>query len=136
MNILITGGCGFIGSNFIKYLLTEVKDDIKIVNLDKKTYAAQGRNIEHMHLDKDRRYKFIKGDICDTDIVEKAMKDIDIVVNFAAESHNDRAIEDPLIFLKTNVIGTQTLLDAARKFNFKRFHQISTCEVFGDLHLD
>jgi len=131
--ILVTGGAGFIGSNFILYML-EKYPDVKIVNLDKLTYAGNLENLESV--EKDKRYKFIKGDICDRKTVEKAMKGVDIVSSFAAESHVDRSISGPAIFVQTNVIGTQVLLDVAREKKIKRFHHISTDEVFGALPLD
>ncbi|MEO8065746.1 MAG: dTDP-glucose 4,6-dehydratase [Candidatus Doudnabacteria bacterium] len=133
MKYLITGGAGFIGSNFIHFLF-EKYPDCEIVNLDKLTYAG---NLENVKLyEQNPRYKFIKGDIGDLNLAKDLMKDVDVVVNFAAESHNDRAIEDPGIFVRTNVLGTQILLEAARQAKVKRFHHISTCEVFGDLELD
>jgi dTDP-glucose 4,6-dehydratase len=132
MKILVTGGCGFIGSNFIRYWLKNNKKDF-IVNLDKLTYAG------HLNSTKDfkdnKNYKFIKGDICDTKTVEKAMKTIDIVIHFAAETHVDRSIKDPDVFIKTNIIGTKSLLDSALENNVKRFHHVSTDEVFGELPL-
>lgn len=133
MKILVTGGAGFIGNNFIRYwLLNNPKD--KIVNFDKLTYAG------HLSSTKDfssnKNYKFIKGDICDPKAVDLAMKGIDIVVHFAAESHVDRSVDGPGIFVKTNVIGTQILLDSAIKNNIKRFHHVSTDEVFGALPLN
>lgn len=133
MNLLVTGGAGFIGSNFIRYWLEKYPSD-RIVNLDKLTYAG------HLTSTRDFRdspnYKFVKGDICDPGVVEKAMKGVDVVVHFAAESHVDRSIVGPKIFLQTNVIGTQVLLDAAMKLGIKRFHHISTDEVFGELSLN
>lgn len=132
MKILVTGGCGFIGSNFIRYWLKNNKKDF-IVNLDKLTYSG------HLNSTKDfkdnKNYKFIKGDICDTKTVEKAMKTIDIVIHFAAETHVDRSIKDPDVFIKTNIIGTKSLLDSALENNVKRFHHVSTDEVFGELPL-
>lgn len=131
-NILVTGGSGFIGSNFIRYWLKKNKKD-KIINLDKLTYAG------HIESTKDfknnKNYNFVKGDIIDSKIVDRLMKDIDIVVHFAAESHVDRSIKDPEVFVKTNIIGTKVLLDSALKHNVKRFHHISTDEVFGELPL-
>lgn len=132
MKLLVTGGAGFIGSNFIHYWLEKHPKD-SIINLDKLTYAGNLGNLNDI---KTPRYSFIKGDIAKQSDVEKAFrKGIDIVVNFAAESHNSYAIINPTIFFKTNVLGTQTLLDAARKNGVKRFHHISTCEVYGDLPL-
>lgn len=135
MNILVTGGAGFIGSNFIYYMLDKYKD-YKIVCLDKLTYAGNLSTLKKAF--ENPNFKFVKGDISDREFVFELFKKehFDIVVNFAAESHVDRSIEDPEIFLKTNVIGTQVLMDAARKFGVKRFHQVSTDEVYGDLPLD
>jgi dTDP-glucose 4,6-dehydratase len=133
MRLLVTGGAGFIGSNFIRYWFKKYPKD-KIVNLDKLTYAG------HLSSTKDfsdnKNYRFVKGDIGNFELVKKVMKGVDVVVNFAAESHNDRAIQDPGIFVKTNVLGTQILMEAVRRSKVKRFHHISTCEVFGELELD
>lgn len=130
--LLVTGGCGFIGSNFIRYWLKKYPTD-KIINLDKLTYAG------HLSSTRDyknnKNYKLIKGDICDIKTVEKAMRDVDVVVHFAAESHVDRSIKDPNVFTKTNIIGTLNLLNIALANNVKRFHHISTDEVFGELPL-
>lgn len=132
MRLLVTGGAGFIGSNFIRYWLKKYPQD-KIVNLDKLTYAG---NLESLQGIEGRpNYTFIRGDICDSKTVRKAMKGIDIVVHFAAESHVDRSILGPAVFVKTNVIGTQVLLDAAIEEKVKRLHHISTDEVFGALPL-
>ena len=132
MKLLVTGGAGFIGSNFIRYWLDKYPED-EITNLDKLTYAG------HLSSTKDfvdnKNYRFIKGDICDPKIVEEAIKNADIVTHFAAESHVDRSIMGPKKFLETNVVGTQVLLDAAVKHNIKRFHHVSTDEVFGELEL-
>lgn len=136
MKLLVTGGCGFIGSNFIKYMLEQ--NNYHIVNLDKLTYAGQGQNIEHMGLDKNPYYKFIQGDILDSKLVNSIFEEypIDVIVNFAAESHNSYAILNPLKFAETNTMGTVNLLEAVRKHkNNIRFHHISTCEVYGDLSL-
>jgi dTDP-glucose 4,6-dehydratase len=133
MKLLVTGGAGFIGSNFIRYWLTYHPED-HIVNFDALTYAGNLDNLKEF--EKDSRYTFVHGDIGDANKVKSAMYDVDVVVNFAAESHNDRAVLDPAIFLKTNVLGTQTLLEVARNSSITRFHHISTCEVFGDLSLD
>ncbi|MCR5485387.1 MAG: dTDP-glucose 4,6-dehydratase [Clostridiales bacterium] len=135
MKILVTGGAGFIGSNFIFYML-EKHPECEIVCLDLLTYAG---NIKTLAPVMDRpNFKFIKGDIADREAVYKLFEDekIDAVVNFAAESHVDRSIENPGIFLRTNVMGTQTLMDACRKYGNVRFHQVSTDEVYGDLPLD
>lgn len=133
MKLLVTGGAGFIGSNFIHYWLKHYPKD-KIVNLDKLTYAGNLENLKE--IDQNLRYRFVKGDICDGRLVGKLMEGIDIVVHLAAESHVDRSISGPQIFVKTNVIGTQVLLDAALKNKVKRFHHVSTDEVFGALSLD
>lgn len=137
VRILVTGGCGFIGSNFIKYVLTnpEVNKEIEVVNLDKQTYAGRGRNIEYMGFAQHERYKFIKGDICDKNLVEKVFSEEspDFVFNFAAESHVDRSIESSEDFVMTNVVGTTNLLDAAKKSNTRKFVQISTDEVYGSI---
>ncbi len=133
MKILVTGGAGFIGSNFILYWVKNYPSD-KIVNLDKLTYAGNLENLKT--LEKNSNYEFIKGDICEPDVVDKAMNGVDTVVHFAAESHVDRSILEPAEFVKTNVIGTQIILEAAFKNNVKRFHHISTDEVYGSLKLD
>jgi dTDP-glucose 4,6-dehydratase len=131
MKILVTGGAGFIGSNFIKYMLKR-HADYQIVNLDKLTYAGNLENLKD--IEDNPNYSFIKGDITDRDKVEEIFEmGIEYVVNFAAESHVDRSIEDPGIFLKTNVIGTQVLLDASRKYGIKKYLQVSTDEVYGSL---
>ncbi|EKE16345.1 MAG: hypothetical protein ACD_11C00020G0050 [uncultured bacterium] len=132
MRLLVTGGAGFIGSNFIHYWLKKYLED-KIVNLDVLTYAGNLENLKD--LENNSNYKFVKGDITDKEIVDGLVKDCDIVVHFAAESHVDRSIMDPEIFLRTNVLGTHTLLEAAKKYS-KRFHHISTDEVFGSLGPD
>jgi len=135
MKILVTGGAGFIGSNFIFHMLDTYKD-YKIVCIDALTYAGNLTTLQNV-MD-NQNFKFIKGDITDRDFINQLFEDemFDIIVNFAAESHVDRSIEDPSIFLKTNVLGTQVLLDASRKYNVKRYHQVSTDEVYGDLPLD
>ncbi|PIR97337.1 MAG: dTDP-glucose 4,6-dehydratase [Candidatus Doudnabacteria bacterium CG10_big_fil_rev_8_21_14_0_10_41_10] len=132
-NILVTGGAGFIGSNFIRYWLINHPED-KIVNLDVLTYAGNLENLKD--IEKNPNYAFIKGDITDKETVDRAMKGIDTVVHFAAESHVDRSILEPEAFVRTNVLGTQVLLDAAREHNVKRFHHVSTDEVFGMIPLD
>lgn len=133
MQLLVTGGAGFIGSNFIRYWLKTHPED-KVMNLDALTYAG---NLESLRdVENDPRYQFIHADIGDYPKVREALTGVDCVVNFAAESHNDRAIADPGIFVRTNVLGTQILLAAAKDANVKRFHHISTCEVFGELELD
>jgi dTDP-glucose 4,6-dehydratase len=132
MKLLVTGGAGFIGSNFINYWLNEYKDD-SIVNLDVLTYAG---NLENLKIwQNDSRYRFVKGDILEKDLVRDLVNEVDIVVHFAAESHVDRSIHGPEIFTRTNVLGTQTLLEAAKEFG-KRFHHVSTDEVFGSLALN
>ena len=131
--VLITGGAGFIGSNFIHYIAKKYPE-YYIINLDKLTYAGNLENLKS--LQKNKNYTFIKGDICDRKIVEQAMKGVDAVVHFAAETHVDRSIIGPAEFIKTNVIGTQVLLDATRELHISRFHHISTDEVFGALELD
>ncbi|MEF9962229.1 MAG: dTDP-glucose 4,6-dehydratase [Erysipelotrichaceae bacterium] len=135
MKILVTGGAGFIGGNFIHYMVDKYPED-EIVNLDLLTYAG---NLETLKpVEGKKNYKFVHGDIADRpfifDLFEK--EKFDIIVNFAAESHVDRSITDPEIFVRTNVVGTTTLLDAAKKFGVKRYHQVSTDEVYGDLPLD
>ncbi len=132
MKLLVTGGAGFIGSNFILYWLKKYPRD-RIVNLDKLTYAGNLENLKSV--EKNKNYKFIKGDICDPKLVGRAMPGIDVVVHFAAESHVDRSILEPAPFVMSNVVGTQVLLDAALKYKVKRFHHISTDEVFGSLKL-
>lgn len=135
MNILVTGGAGFIGSNFIYYMLNK-HPDYRIVCIDKLTYAG---NLETLRdAMKNENFRFFKGDITDRAAVNGLFEEekFDAVVNFAAESHVDRSIEDPSVFLKTNILGTQVLLDAARKYGSIRYHQVSTDEVYGDLPLD
>ena len=135
MKIIVTGGAGFIGSNFVYYML-EKHPDYKIVCIDLLTYAG---NLETLDAAlKNPNFKFYRADIADRDAIYKIFEDEapDIVVNFAAESHVDRSIEDPSIFLNTNIIGTSVLMDACRKYGIKRYHQVSTDEVYGDLPLD
>ena len=135
MKIIVTGGAGFIGSNFVYYELKNHLDD-QIICLDKLTYAG---NIETLaDAFKNPNFSFVRADIADRNAVYKLFNDEkpDIVVNFAAESHVDRSIEEPELFLRTNIIGTSVLLDACRKFGIKRFHQVSTDEVYGDLPID
>jgi dTDP-glucose 4,6-dehydratase len=129
MKILVTGGAGFIGSNFIHYLLKRYPD-YKIINLDLLTYAGNLENLKD--IENNPNYQFVKGDICDKELVDELVKKADAVVHFAAETHVDRSIMDSELFLRTNVLGTHTLLEAARKYN-TRFHHISTDEVFGEL---
>jgi dTDP-glucose 4,6-dehydratase len=132
MNILVTGGCGFIGSNFIRYLL-ENRPSATIFNLDKLTYAGNRENLRG--IEDDPRYRFIFGDICDPVLVRDLIRDEDIttIIHFAAESHVDRSISDASVFIRTNVLGTFTLLDAALSSNVKRFIHISTDEVYGSI---
>ena len=133
--ILVTGGAGFIGGNFVHYMVNKYPEYM-IVNLDALTYAG---NLENLKPVEDKpNYKFVKGDIADREFIFNLFRKekFDIVVNFAAESHVDRSVEDPGIFVKTNVIGTQVLLDASKEFGVERYHQVSTDEVYGDLPLD
>ncbi len=135
MKILVTGGAGFIGGNFVHYMVNKYPDD-EIVNLDLLTYAG---NLETLKpVEEKKNYRFIKGDIADRSFIMELFEKekFDIVINFAAESHVDRSISDPSIFVKTNVMGTVVLLDACRTYGVKRFHQVSTDEVYGDLPLD
>jgi len=135
MNLLVTGGAGFIGSNFILYWLKKYPQD-KILNLDKLTYAGNLENLKTV--ENNSNYAFVKGDICNLSLVDSLIKkyNIDTIVHFAAESHVDRSIMDPAPFIKTNVEGTYVLLEAALKNKIKRFHHISTDEVFGALPLN
>jgi dTDP-glucose 4,6-dehydratase len=133
MKMLITGGCGFIGANFIRYILKKYPET-QIVNLDKLTYAGNLENLKEF--ESHPNYKFVKGDILNAELVEHIAKDVDAIVHFAAESHVDRSVLDPFSFIKTNVLGTFTLLEAARKLGNKRFHHVSTDEVFGSLSLE
>jgi len=131
MKFLITGGCGFIGSNFIRYLFKKYKKDVFIVNLDKLTYAGNPDNLKEF--ENFKNYKFIKGDICNKKDVKKAMEGVEIVVNFAAETHVDRSILGPDSFLKTDIFGVYVLLEEAIKRKIKLFLQISTDEVYGEI---
>lgn len=137
MRLLITGGAGFIGSNFIRYWSTAHGGD-EIINLDLLTYAGDRSNVGDIELALGSRYAFVRGDIADAVLVADIMHRYrpDLLVNFAAESHNSRALADPDIFVRTNVVGTHTLLEAARRAGVARFHHISTCEVYGDMPLD
>ena len=132
MKLFVTGGAGFIGSNFIQYWLDKHPQD-EVVNYDSLTYAGNLENLKSV--ENNPKYSFVKGDITNSDQVSSALKGTDIVVHFAAESHVDRSIHEPAVFVKTNVLGTQVLLDAALKESVKRFHHISTDEVFGSLSL-
>ena len=133
MRLLVTGAAGFIGSNFVRYWLAEHPAD-HVVGLDLLTYAGNRENLD----DVDDRVVFVEGDIGDRDLVEPLLRDegIDVVVNFAAESHNSLGVVDPTRFFRTNVLGTQVLLEATRRAGVGRFHHVSTCEVYGDLPLD
>ena len=140
--ILVTGGAGFIGSNFVRYMLRRTKDPshtfrinsgrgTRIINLDKLTYSG---NLESLQdVEKDPRYKFVKGDICNRKLVFKLVKECDGIIHFAAESHVDRSIKDSTEFIRTNVFGTQVLLDAAKEYKVRRFLQISTDECYGSI---
>ena len=135
MKIIVTGGAGFIGSNFVHHMVNKYPD-YEIINLDLLTYAGNLENLKPV--ENKPNYRFVKGDIADRkfifDLFEKEKPDV--VVNFAAESHVDRSITDPEAFVRTNVMGTTTLLDACRTYGIKRYHQVSTDEVYGDLPLD
>jgi dTDP-glucose 4,6-dehydratase len=137
MKLLVTGGSGFIGSNFIRQWLADHSGDT-IVNFDLLTYAGDRSSLADVEHDYPDRYAFVRGDIADPGVVGEAFARHrpEAVVNFAAESHNSRAVLDPGAFVRTNVVGTQTLLDAAKAAGLTRFHHISTCEVYGDLALD
>lgn len=131
MKVLVTGGAGFIGSNFIRYILQK-HPEYHIVNLDKLTYAGNLDNLSD--IEDNSHYQFVKGDICDSDLVNRIVEDgVDAVVHFAAESHVDRSIYDPTVFVTTNVLGTLVLLQSALEFKISRFIQISTDEVYGSL---
>jgi dTDP-glucose 4,6-dehydratase len=133
MRVLVTGGAGFIGSNFVHYWLERHPDD-HVVVYDLLTYAGNRESLEPV----EDRIVFVEGDICDRELAETTLREneIGVVVNFAAESHNSLAVVDPTRFFRTNVLGTQTLLDASRAAGVERFHHVSTCEVYGDLALD
>jgi len=128
MKILVTGGAGFIGSNFIRYMLS-TRPDCKIINLDKLTYAGNLANLKDV--ERNANYTLIKGDICDKVVVEKVVAGADGIINFAAETHVDRSITGPEDFVRTDILGTFTLLEAAKKFGVKKYVQISTDEVYG-----
>jgi dTDP-glucose 4,6-dehydratase len=132
MKILVTGGAGFIGSSFVRYVL-RTQPGVEIINYDLLTYAGNLRNLEEVA--SDSRYRFVRGDIADNDSVRAVFEDhrVDAVVNFAAETHVDRSIEDSTPFVRSNIVGTQCLLDNARRFRVSRFVQISTDEVYGSL---
>ena len=137
LNLLVTGGSGFIGSNFIRYLLQESDFSGRIINVDKLTYAGNPENLTDLEKGYSDRYIFIRADICDMKEMDSIFKDysIDTVCHFAAESHVDRSISGPSDFIQTNIIGTFNLLECARKYkeNLNLFHHISTDEVFGSL---
>ena len=128
--ILITGGAGFIGSNFIRYMI-EKYPNYKFINLDALTYCGNLGNLEG--IEKNPNYNFVKGNITDKKLIDNLVSKVDYIVNFAAESHVDRSIKDPEIFIKSNILGTQNLLNAAKKHNIKKFLQVSTDEVYGSL---
>jgi dTDP-glucose 4,6-dehydratase len=130
MKILVTGGAGFIGSNFVHYVIENTEHDVTV--LDKLTYAGNLASLDGLP---EGRFRFVKGDIADAELVDGLFADHDAVVHYAAESHNDNSLNDPRPFLDTNIVGTYTLLEAARRHN-RRFHHISTDEVYGDLELD
>ncbi len=135
MKILVTGGAGFIGSNFLHYMTSKYLEN-EFVCLDSLTYAGNFNNLKP--IESRENFKFVKGDITDREFVDKLFdkEKFDVVVNFAAESHVDNSIKNPGVFLTTNIIGTQVLMDASRKYEIKRYHQVSTDEVYGDLPLD
>ena len=135
MKILVTGGAGFIGCNFIYYML-EKHPEYEVICLDALTYAGNLRSLDGVM--NNPNFKFVKGSIADKNLVDGLFEreKFDVVVNFAAESHVDRSIENPFIFLETNVMGTACLLNASKTYGVKRFHQVSTDEVYGDLPLD
>jgi len=128
VRLVVTGGAGFIGSNFVRFMLRRY-DDLEVVNLDKLTYAGNLENLADV--ENDARYTFVKGDICDAAVVRDALAGADAVVNFAAETHVDRSISGPQDFIRTDVLGTHTLLEAVRELGVKRYLQISTDEVYG-----
>jgi dTDP-glucose 4,6-dehydratase len=130
MHLLVTGGAGFIGSNFVHHTVRH-HPDVHVTVLDALTYAGDERSLDPV----DGRVVFAKGDVADPDIVDSLVKDVDLVVHFAAESHNDNSLHDPWPFLRTNVIGTYQLLEAVRRYGV-RYHHVSTDEVYGDLELD
>jgi len=126
----VTGGAGFIGSNFVRWLMSNT--DVSVVVLDKLTYAGNEDSLSDLPTD---RVQLVVGDICDAELVDRLVADADAIVHFAAESHNDNSLNDPWPFVQTNIVGTYTLLQAARKHD-TRLHHISTDEVYGDLELD
>ncbi len=130
MRIVVTGGAGFIGSNFVRHLL-RTRDEVEVVNLDKLTYAGNLDNLRDV--EDDPRYTFVRGDICDAGVVRSVLAGADAVVNFAAETHVDRSISDPQDFIRTDVLGTHTLLEAVRELGVGRYLQVSTDEVYGSI---
>ena len=132
--MMVTGGAGFIGSNFVRYML-QAYPDYMILVYDKLTYAGRLENLQDVAEAFGERYAFVKGDICDVAAVEQALTEheIDTIVNFAAETHVDRSLMEPGSFIQTDVYGTYVLLEAARKLNLERYHQISTDEVYGQV---
>lgn len=128
--VLVTGGAGFIGSNFLRYMVNKYPN-YDFINLDALTYCGNLENLKDIE-DKDN-YSFVKGNVCDTELVNCIVENVDYIVHFAAESHVDRSIEDPGIFIKSNILGTQTLLDASKKNDIRKFLQVSTDEVYGSL---
>lgn len=129
-NILVTGGAGFIGANFVRYIVAE-HPDVFVTVLDKLTYAGNKENLAGLPAD---RVKLVVGDIADTPLADQLVSETDAVIHYAAESHNDNSLKDPSPFVQMNILGTYTLIEAARKYN-KRFHHVSTDEVYGDLPL-
>ena len=130
MRLLVTGGCGFIGSNFIRHILKK-HEDIHVVNLDKLTYCGNSESLKDV--EDDTRYELVKGDICDSGVVGSLVRDADVIINFAAESHVDRSIKYPDDFFMTNIYGVKTLLEAARREGCDKFIQIGTDEVYGSV---
>nr|NIM03376.1 NAD-dependent epimerase/dehydratase family protein [bacterium]NIO73643.1 NAD-dependent epimerase/dehydratase family protein [bacterium] len=130
MRLLVTGGAGFIGSNFIRHIIRKYPQ-YEVINLDKLTYAGNLDNLKD--IEKNSNYTFVKGDICDRKIVDESSTDVDVIVNFAAQSHVDRSIIDASDFFDTNIDGTHNLLEAAKRHNISRFIQISTDEVYGSI---
>lgn len=128
--VLVTGGAGFIGSNFLRYMVNKYPN-YDFINLDALTYCGNLENLKDIE-DKDN-YSFVKGNVCDRELVNGIVENVDYIVHFAAESHVDRSIEDPGIFIKSNILGTQTLLDASKKNDIRKFLQVSTDEVYGSL---
>ena len=135
--ILVTGGMGFIGSNFIHYLLSS-NQEFRIINVDKLTYAGNPNNLKDIENEYLEKYKFYKADICDFEAIDNIIskEKVDYIINFAAESHVDRSIDNPSLFSETNILGTQSLLNAAKKNNIRKFVQISTDEVYGSLNFE